>query len=135
MFAIEKKFYLDGPGGCQRSVRVATFVEGAFSFTGKLSITWFFTKMKTVDYINIPKTSLLENSKNFFLWSDFIFHQHNTSMNCSKMTKQWISDEEIKVFMWQSISPDMYPMDNLCGFLKMRFRKRGRKQSWMPYKI
>ena len=45
--------------------------------------------------------------------SDYIFQQDNDSKDTAKSTKKWLSQNDVNVLQWPSLSPDENPIGNL----------------------
>jgi len=68
-------------GGC------TVMIWGAFSYIGKLPIAWISSKMKSIDYVDMLETCLVEHAENL-MEPDYIFQHDNASIHDSKLTKQ-----------------------------------------------
>ena len=57
-----------------------------------------------------------------------IFQQDNVAIHACKLTKDWLKTKKnIKVLDWPTKSPDLNPIENLCGILLRRVYKNKRQ--------
>ncbi len=54
--------------------------------------------------------------------ADFIFQQDLALAHTAKGTKSWFNDHGVTVLDWPANSPDLNPIENLCGIVKRKMR-------------
>ena len=94
-------------------------VWGAFTASGTLEIQFTSTKMKSSDYIAVLQCSLLpflEQNREI----PYIFQQDNARIHFSKETKSFLSRCLVEIMEWPACSPDLNPIENICGVLVRR---------------
>lgn len=88
---------------------------GAFSAVGKLELQFTSSRMKSSDYINVLRMSLLPYVGNSA--RQWTFQRDNARIHTSRETKTWLSDNNIEVMEWPACSSDLNPIENLWGIL------------------
>uniref|UniRef100_H3G5W4 Tc1-like transposase DDE domain-containing protein n=1 Tax=Phytophthora ramorum TaxID=164328 RepID=H3G5W4_PHYRM len=63
---------------------------------------------------------------------DFIFQQDNASIHASKRTKEFFSEQDIRLLDWPSKSPDLNPIENLWSIMSRRVYANGRQFDSVP---
>lgn len=49
--------------------------------------------------------------------NDYIFMQDNASVLTERKYKRWFKDNKVKLLSWPTLSPDLSPIENVCGAL------------------
>ncbi len=66
--------------------------------------------------------SMLPSADKLYGNADFIFQQDLAPAHTAKGTKSWFSDHGVTVLDWPANSPDLNPIENLCGIVKRKIR-------------
>ncbi len=65
----------------------------------------------------------------YFKDADFIFQQDLAPAHTAKSTKSWLNDHGVGVLDWPANSPDLNPIENLCGIVKRKMRNKRQKNA------
>ncbi|KAI4470432.1 transposable element-related [Holotrichia oblita] len=56
------------------------------------------------------------------LYDQFTFQHDNSPIHTANVVQQWITDNNLRLLNWPARSPDLNPVENLCGYIKKRMR-------------
>lgn len=134
IFSDERKFNLDGPDGCQyywhdlrteKKIRMSRKVGTTknslmvwlgFSYKGMTPVCFISTEMKPALYIELLEGVLVEHGDQI-AGPDWILQQDNASIHASVETRTFLTERNITVMDFPSISPDMNIMETVWGIL------------------
>ncbi len=77
-------------------------------------------------YQYILEHFILLSADHLFIDADFIFQQ---DLAPAKSTKSWLNDHGVGVLDWPANSPDLNPIENLCGIVKRKMRNKRPKNA------
>ncbi|KHJ87984.1 hypothetical protein OESDEN_12227 [Oesophagostomum dentatum] len=142
VFSDEKKFNLDGPDGskfywrdlCKSPVQFSrrnfgggsVMVWGAFSSECTLSLAFVSNRMNSEEYQNVLENHLLpflEERRT----EAFVFQENNATIHVSSATKSWLWRYNTNTLDWPACSPDLNPIENLCGIIVRRIYANNRQ--------
>lgn len=150
IFSDERKFNLDGPDGCQyywhdlrteKEIRMSRNFGGddgknnnnnsvmvwlGFSYKGMTPVCFISTRMESAMYIELLEDVLIEHGDQI-AGPDWTFQQDNASIHASGETRAFLTERNIDVVDFPSISADMNPMENLWGILARKVYANGRQ--------
>lgn len=99
---------------------------GCFSAAGLGPIYPCVQTVNTAVYISILEHQLVPVTQTWFANSnEWTFVQDNAPCHVSKATKQWFSDNGIRIMQWPANSPDLNPIENLWSVLKQKLLRTG----------
>ncbi len=78
----------------------------------------------TVIYQDISEHFMLPSAGKLYGDADLIFQQDLAAAHTAKGTKSWFNDHGVTVLDWPANSPDLNPIENLCGIVKRKMRDR-----------
>ncbi len=73
-------------------------------------------------YQDILEHFMLPSADKLYGDADFIFQQDLARAYTVKGTKIWFNDHGVTVLVWPANSPDLNPIENLCGIVKRKMR-------------
>ena len=94
-------------------------VWAGFSSYGILEMQIVGSRMKSYDYIQVLKSSLLTYIHQFKKIS-FVFQHDNARIHVSRETLSWLKEKNINFLEWIPCSPDINPIENLWGVIVRR---------------
>ncbi len=74
-------------------------------------------------------TSCFPSADQLFKYADFIFQQDLAPAHTAKSTKSWLNDHVVGVLDWPANSPDLNPIENICGIIKRTMRNERPKNA------
>lgn len=101
-------------------------VWGCFCSSGFGRLYIFKENLDSNKLINIYKKALLPSIKKFGFQhnNDCWFQEDNDPKHTSKAAKKWKSENNIKKLPWPSNSPDLSPIENLWGIMKIKVAEK-----------
>ncbi|KAK3509759.1 hypothetical protein QTP70_008396 [Hemibagrus guttatus] len=104
-------------------------IWGAMSSAGVGPLRFLKTKVTAPVYQEILEHFMLPSADQLFEDADFIFQQDLAPAHTAKSTKSWLNDHGVGVLDWPANSPDLNPIENLCGIVKRKMRNKRPKNA------
>ena len=99
---------------------------GAFCKKGVSVLVPVYGNQNADKYQQTLKNHLLP-FKNACFQGSCIFMQDGASIHTANSTKQWLEDNDITIMDWPAHSPDLNPIENLCGNLSRAVYQQNRQ--------
>lgn len=93
-------------------------VWGAISVHGTSRIHIVEGMMNQTKYIQVLRTRLLPQVKEWYDNKPWIFQQDSAPCHTARSVKTWCSENDVKLLPWAGNSPDMNPIESLWSILK-----------------
>ncbi|KAI2652671.1 Transposable element Tc1 transposase [Labeo rohita] len=107
----------------------SVMIWGAMSSAGVGPLCFLKTKVTAPVYQEILEHFMLPSADQLFKDADFIFQQDLAPAHTAKSTKSQLNDHGVGVRDWQASSPDLNPIENLWGVVKMKMRNKRPKNA------
>ncbi len=104
-------------------------IWGAMSSAGVGPLCLLNTNVTAPVYQESLEHFMLPSAGQLFKDADFIFQQDLAPAHTAKSTKSWLSDHGVGVLDWPANSPDLNPIDNICGIVKRKMRNKRPKNA------
>lgn len=101
----------------------SVMVWGCFSYFGKGRLHFIDGIMDSAAYCNILSTHLFASANAMGLES-FLFMQDNDPKHKSKLTSEFLAENEVELLDWPAQSPDMNPIENLWYIIKRKVAEK-----------
>ncbi|GMF25518.1 unnamed protein product [Phytophthora fragariaefolia] len=106
-------------------------VWAAFSSRGKSPLVVLTGRQNSDDYVYTVSEYLLPFA-HLDYGVDYIYQQDNACIHTSKRTREFFTEEDIKVLDWSSKSPDLNPIETLWSTMSRRVYSNGKQYESVP---
>lgn len=102
---------------------ISVMVWACFSYHGKGRLVFIDGIMDAAKYCCILSDNLFASVDEMGL-SDFIFQQDNDPKHTSRLAKEYLAENNVRMLEWPPQSPDMNPIENLWSIVKEDVAKK-----------
>ncbi len=100
----------------------SVMIWAAMSSAGVGPLCFLKSTVNAAIYQEILEHFMLPSADKLYGDADFIFQQDLAPAHTAKGTKSWFIDHGVTVLDWPANSPDLNPIENLCGIVKRKMR-------------
>ncbi len=100
----------------------SVMIWAAMSSAGVGPLCFLKSTVNAAIYQEILEHFMLPSADKLYGDADFIFQQDLAPAHTAKGTKSWFNDHGVTVHDWPANSPDLNPIENLCGIVKRKMR-------------
>ncbi len=98
----------------------SVMIWAAMSSAGVGPLCFLKSTVNAAIYQEIVEHFMLPSADKLYGDADFIFQQDLAPAHTAKATKSWFNDHGVTVLDWPANSPDLNPIENIWGIVKMR---------------
>lgn len=98
---------------------------GCFSFFGVGPLHVCQGSVNSSAYISILEDCLQPQAALWYENNSWILMQDNAPCHKSRATSSWMENNNVQAMVWPANSPDLNPIENICGILKTKLRAIG----------
>ncbi len=100
----------------------SVMIWAAISSAGVGPLCFLKSTVNAAIYQEILEHFMLSSADKLYGDANFIFQQDLAPAHTAKGTKSWFNDHGVTVLDWPANSPDLNPIENLWGIVKMKVR-------------